>query len=212
MHDRLSELPARELLERLSTSAPVPGGGSAAALAGAMGAALVHMVVELTAGRPAAAGHEESLDALRADAARLRDELLELAEVDALAYEDVVAARRLPRDSDAERVAREERIAAATRDATLAPLRTARAGATVLELAVRLAPIGNRNAITDAGVGGMLAATAIRGAALNVLINLPYLAADDALGGTAASEVRELLDGLDDRERALRQVVEGRMG
>ena len=212
MQDRLSELPARELLERLSTSAPIPGGGSAAALAGAMGAALVHMVVELTAGRPAAAEHEASLDALRADAARLRDELLELAEVDALAYEGVVMARRLPRDSDAERAEREERIAAATRDATLAPLRTARAGATILELAERLAPIGNRNAITDAGVGGMLAATAIRGAALNVLINLPSLAADDALGGSAAAEVRELLDGLAERERALRQVVEGRMG
>lgn len=212
MHDRLSELPARELLQRLSTSAPIPGGGSAAALAGAMGAALVHMVVELTSGRPAASDHEAALAALRVGAAQLRDELIDLAEFDAAAYDRVVVARRMPRDSEAERAERDASVAAATHDATMAPLRAARAAAGVLALAEELAPIGTRHAITDAAVGGMLAATAVRGAALNVRVNLPYLAADDPIGATAGTEIERLLSGLDDRELALRRVVDGRMG
>jgi formiminotetrahydrofolate cyclodeaminase len=212
MSDRLSTLSVRELVERLSSSAPIPGGGSAAALSGAMAAALVHMVVELTAGRPAAAGHEPTLETVRADAARLRDALLDLAEDDAVAYDAVVAARRLPKETDPQRATRAARIAGATRGATEAPLRTARAAADVLALAETLAPIGNRNAISDAGVAGLLASAAIRGAALNVRINLPYLAPDDALGPAAASEIELLVRGLEERERALRTAVEDRLG
>jgi glutamate formiminotransferase/formiminotetrahydrofolate cyclodeaminase len=212
MHDRLSELSVRDLLGRLSTSAPVPGGGSAAAVAGAFGAALVHMVVELTVGRPSAAGQEDTLGAIRAEASRLRDALVDLAEADALAYERVVVARRLPKDTDAERAERQSRIAAATRDATEAPLATARAAGAVLALAEQLAPIGNANAISDVGVGGMLAATALRGAAMNVAINLPSLSPDDPLGAAAGAEIDRLLAELDGRERALRQAVQGRMG
>ena len=211
MHDRLSELSVRDLLERLSSSAPIPGGGSASALAAAMGASLVHMVVQLTAGRPAAAQHEPALARIGTDAARLRDELIGLAELDAAAYAGVVAARRLPRDSEAERAERETRVAAATHDATAAPLAAAQASATVLKLAEQVAPIGNRNAISDAGVAGSLAASALRGAALNVRINLPYLATDDPLGPAAAAEIRDLLGGLDERELALRRTVDERM-
>jgi formiminotetrahydrofolate cyclodeaminase len=211
MHDRLSELSVRDLLERLSSSAPIPGGGSASALAGAMGASLVHMVVELTAGRPAAEAHEGALTELRDRAAHLRDELIGLAELDAAAYERVVIARRLPRETDAERTERDARIAAATHDATAAPLSAALASAAVLALAQRLAPIGNRNAISDVGVAGSLATTALRGSALNVRINLPYLATDDALGPAAEAEVRDLLADLDDRELALRRAIDERM-
>jgi methenyltetrahydrofolate cyclohydrolase len=211
MSDRLSTLSARDLIDRLSSSAPIPGGGSASALAGSMAAALVHMVVELTAGKPAAAEFETTLDAVRTDAARLRDVLLDLAEEDAAAYDAVVAARRLPKETDEQRATRAARIASATRDATDAPLRAARAAAEVLALAEQLAPIGNRNAISDVGVAGLLATTAIRGAALNVRINLPFLAPDDPLGPVAADEVERLEVGLDDRERALRSAVEERL-
>lgn len=211
-NDPLSSLPARELIERLSSSAPIPGGGSAAALAGAMGAALVHMVVELTAGRPAAEGHEATLEAARTDATRLRDALLDLAETDAAAYDAVVTARRLPRDTEEQRAVRVARVADATRAATEAPLATARAAAEVLSLAETLAPIGNRHAISDVGVAALLAVTALRGAALNVRINLPFLEPDDALGPAAAAELEALESDLDDRERAVRSAVEDRLG
>ena len=211
MHDRLSELSVRDLLGRLSSSAPIPGGGSAAALAGAMGASLIHMVVELTAGRPGAEAHEAALAELRDRAAHLRDELIGLAELDAAAYDRVVTARRLPRETDAERTERDARVASATHDATAAPLSAARSAAAVLELAEHLSPIGTRNAISDVGVAASLAATAVRGSALNVRINLPYLASDDALGPAADAEIRDLLAGLDERDLALRRTIDGRM-
>ncbi len=212
METRLRELTVRELLARLATDDPVPGGGSASALAGATGAALVGMVVALTTGRPAAEGHEEELAELAARSARLSDRLQELAERDAQAYGAVIAARRLPRDSDDERNARAARIDEATREATLVPLETARTAAEVLALAERLAPIGSRNAVSDVGVAALLAVAALRGAAMNVRINIPYLPDDEPLGEEAARELARLLDGLDERERAIRDAVEQRIG
>ena len=211
MDERLTDLTVRRLVERLATSDPVPGGGSAAALAGAMGAALIHMVVELTIGRPAAAGHEGELTEIAAASDALRSELLDLAELDATAYEAVVRARRLPRDSDTDRQAREVQVAAAVREATRVPLATARAAGEVLGLATGLAPIGNRNAVSDVGVAALLAVTALRGAVMNVEINLPALAADDPLRREAADEVASLLTALDERDRAVRDAVAERL-
>ncbi len=212
MDDRLTELPTRELIERLSTNAPIPGGGSAAALAGSMAAALVEMVVALTAGRPAAASDEDELADIRQRAATLRGELLELTETDAAAYASVVAARKLPRDTDAERGERDARIVEATRAATDAPLRVARSADEVLELARRVAPIGNRNAISDVGVAALLAASGVRGGSLNVRINLPYLPAGDALRTDATAEVERLESDLGTREASIMEVVEARLG
>lgn len=211
MDERLTDLTVRRLVERLATSDPVPGGGSAAALAGAMGAALVRMVVELTVGRPAAEGHAEELTGIGVAASNWQSELLNLAELDATAYDAVVRARRLPRDSELHKRARDTQVAAAVREATRAPLATARVANEVLTLAERLAPIGNRNAVSDVGVAALLAAAAIRGAAMNVEINLPSLAADEPLRSDAADEIGALLLGLDERERAVRTAVADRL-
>ena len=212
MDDRLTDLSVRDLVERLATNDPIPGGGSASALAGAMGAALVQMVVALTIGRPSAAEHGATLIEIAESALAAQSDLLRLAELDAAAYAAVVAARRLPRDTERERQARDVQVTAATREATMAPLETARAAAGVLGLAERLAPIGNRQAISDVGVGAQLAATAMRGAALNVRINLPHLPADEPLRVEAAAVVDEVLTALDAREAALRRAVEERLG
>ena len=212
MDARLTNLPTRELIERLATSDPIPGGGSASALAGAMGAALVHMVVALTANRPAAAGNEEILAEIGSEAVAAQSELLRLAELDAAAYDAVIRARRLPKDTELERQSRDTQVHQATREATLAPLETVRRAADVLGLAERLAPIGNRNAVSDVGVGALLAVTAMRGAALNVRINLPYLADDDPLREDAGSQLYALLDRIDERERDVRHAVEARLG
>jgi methenyltetrahydrofolate cyclohydrolase len=211
MDERLNELSVRDVVERLASSDPVPGGGSASALAGAMGAALVHMVVELTVGRPAAVNHETSLVEIGAAAAMWQSELMNLAELDANAYAAVVAARRLPKDSPLERDTRTVQLAAALRDATRIPLAAARTASGVLDLAGRLAPIGNRNAISDVGVAALLSATALRGAALNVEINLPYLASDEALRQEAAEEIAGLLATVDERVERIRRDVEERL-
>jgi methenyltetrahydrofolate cyclohydrolase len=211
MDERLTDLTVRRLIERLATSDPVPGGGSAAALAGAMGAALVHMVVELSTGRPAAEEHEEALTEVAAAATAAQSKLLTLAEQDAAAYDAVVRARPLPRGTDEERQVRDARLAATVREATRVPLETARVAAQVFGLAELLAPIGNRNAISDVGVAAALAATALRGAALNVEINLPYLAPDEPLRAEAARQVGSLLAMIDGRERAVRIAVAERL-
>jgi formiminotetrahydrofolate cyclodeaminase len=207
----LDALPVRDLLSRLATSDPIPGGGSASALAAAMGAALVEMVVALSVGRPAHAADGEELREIAAAAAAHRTELLSLANEDAAAYQAVVAARRLPRASEAERVERRARVTDATRAATLTPLRTVQVASEVLTLADRVAPIGNPNAASDAGVAGQLASAALRGAALNVRINLPYLDEDDPARRRAEGELAGLLDAVAAREDRVAAAVEARL-
>ena len=212
MDTRPSELTVGAFIGQLASDAPVPGGGSASALAGAMGAALVQMVVALSTGRAQAADVEDALRELGIAAAGFQSELLRLVEIDAAAYGSVIAARRLPRETDRERDLRRMQIDAAIREATRSPLAIADRSGEVMKLAERLAPIGSRNAISDVGVAGLLAAAALRGAALNVRINLPYLPEDEPLRSEAGTRVDELLTGLDEREAALRDAVAERLG
>ena len=208
---QLTDLPVHALLERLGSSHPVPGGGSAAALAAAMGAALVAMVAELTIGRPAYAEHEATITKLRTGATERQAELLALAQQDADAYDVVVQARRLPKESEVEVAARSAALAAAMREAARIPLRVAVVAAEVLGLAERIAPIGNRNAVSDAGVAAQLAAAGLRGAVLNVRINLPYLADDDPLRGSAPAEIERLEALATKGERAALAAVDERL-
>ena len=212
MDSRLSDLSVSDFVGRLATDAPVPGGGSASALAGAMAAGLVHMVVELTAGRPVAAEHERRLAEIRDAAAELQSQLLHLAEDDAAAYASVVAARRLPKETDEEGAVRRAQIETAVRAATRAPLEVVLRSMEVLALAEALAGIGNRNAVSDVGVAGLLATAAIRGAALNVEINVPSLLDGDPLRDEAQRTLDEALSGLDGRERELASAVGDRIG
>jgi formiminotetrahydrofolate cyclodeaminase len=188
----LTTLSVRDLAERLASREPVPGGGSAAAIGGALGASLVGMVAELTIGRADAADREDVLREVRDAAATLRNELLDLAESDATAYDAVMTARRLPKTTDEERARRARQMHHTILEAARVPLETARRARDVLDLAVRIAPIGNRNAISDAGVAAQLASAAVRGAVLNVRINLPYLPADEPMRHEAAHEASML--------------------
>jgi formiminotetrahydrofolate cyclodeaminase len=208
---QLTDLPVHAFLERLGSSHPVPGGGSAAALAAAMGAALVAMVAELTIGRPAYAEHEATITELRTGATERQAELLALAQQDADAYGVVVQARRLPKESEAEVAARSAALAAAMREAARIPLRVAVVAAEVLGLAERIAPIGNRNAVSDAGVAAQLATAGLRGAVLNVRINVPYLAADDPLRASAPAEIERLEARATKGEQAALAAVDARL-
>lgn len=177
-----------------------------------MAASLVGMVVELTRGRPDAEDAADELEAIGAAAGSLREELLGLTDIDADAYRAVVTARRLPKDSEEQRHARSERITEATREATRAPLRIAQAAAATMVLAERVAPIGNPNAVSDVGVAALLAVASVRGAALNVRINLPYLPGDDPLRADAGLAVEQLTSNLEARASAIHRLVEDRIG
>lgn len=209
--DNLTELPFAELNARLASRAPIPGGGSAAALAGAMGASLVAMVAELTIGRPDAAQHEHALQELRDEAVAHQRLLMDLAEQDARAYGAVVEARHMPKDTDEERSARSEALRRTMVAAAEIPLLSAGAAVDVLELARTIAPIGNPNAVSDAGVAAQLAAAAVRGAILNVRINLPYLAADEPLRTDAPRTIENMEMQAADAERAVAETVSARI-
>jgi formiminotetrahydrofolate cyclodeaminase len=208
----LAPLSLRELLDRLSSSDPVPGGGSAAALAGAMGASLVSMVAALTAGRAEHADADTAVREIGEAASSVRDELIELAQRDSDAYQAVVTARRLPRETDEQRAARARAMSSAIVQAAEVPFHTARVARQTLELAGRIAPIGNRNAVSDAGVAALLSAAAIRGAILNVRINLPYLPEDAPIRAEAGAELGRLEQDATTLEAAALADVATRIG
>lgn len=208
---QLTDLSVDAFLERLGSSDPVPGGGSASALAAAMGAALIAMVAELTIGRPEYAEHDAALRKLRLDALDRRAELLTLAQQDADAYDAVVQARRMPKESEVERAARAEALGTAMVGAASAPLRAAVVASEVLDLAERIAPIGNRNAVSDAGVAALLAAAGLRGAVLNVRINLPYLPAGEPMRDSAPAELDHLEALADKGEQGSLAAVNARL-
>jgi formiminotetrahydrofolate cyclodeaminase len=207
----IAELTVRDLTARLASRAPVPGGGSASALSGALGAALVEMVCELTLGRPEYEEVDPVARQIGTAAGELRASLLTAAEDDAAAYLSVVAARRMPREDDEQRATRKAAIGEASVAATEVPLRIARLAAEVLDLAAGIAPIGNRNAVTDAGVAALLAGTAVRGASLNVTINLPSLPEGHALRTDAPKRLAELETRVARREADALAAVRQRM-
>jgi formiminotetrahydrofolate cyclodeaminase len=174
-----SELSIRQFLSTLASSAPTPGGGTAAAIAGAMGAGLAEMVTALTLAREKYAASHDAMRPIARGAAAAREELLALARQDAEAYDEVVAARRLPRDTDEQKSRRDERISAANRRAAEIPLGTARAAWELLQAIPELARKGNPNAASDAGAAALLLEAAVQAALLNVAINLPGVSDED---------------------------------
>jgi methenyltetrahydrofolate cyclohydrolase len=169
-------------------------------LGGALAAALVEMVCELTAGRPGYDAVDPIARQIGTAAGELRVSLLDAAEEDAAAYDRVADARRLPRETDESQTARKAAIAEASVAATEVPLRVMRLALDVLDLAARMAPIGNRNAISDAGVAALFAAAAARGAAFNVAINLPALPEGHPLRSDAARRLATLEAAVAERE------------
>ena len=185
------EQPVTTFLDRLASGAATPGGGSAAAIMGAMGAALVSMMCNLTIGKKNYAEVEGEMRAVLDDAETLRHRLADMVAEDIAAFDGLMAAYGLPKDSDAQKAQRSAAIQSCLKAATEAPLACARASADVIALALRAAKVGNTNVISDAGVGALAAQAALRSAALNVYINVPSL--KDA---TYATACRQEIDAL----------------
>jgi formiminotetrahydrofolate cyclodeaminase len=161
-----------EFLAALQSPEPTPGGGSAAALAGAMGASLLAMVAGLPKSKAATAEDAARLAAAGQRSTALAAELKTLVDRDSEAYRQVMAAFRLPKGTDEEKSARTQAIQLAMRAATATPLEVMRACAAAAEQGVVVAAMGNPSASSDAAVGFELLAAGLRGARLNVEINL----------------------------------------
>ena len=167
----ISQLPLDDFLEQLASRASTPGGGSAAGLMGAMGAALVSMVCNLTVGKPQYAAVEADMQSLLARAEALRAALAHSIAGDVAAFDAVMAAYGLPKASEDEKAARTQAIQAALRVAMAVPMDAARLASQVIELSAEAAEKGNTNVISDAGVAVVAALASLKSAALNVYVN-----------------------------------------
>jgi len=191
--DQLIGLTLTEFADALGSEQTAPGGGSASALAGALGGALAEMVARLTFGRAKYAAYQEEMAAVEDRGDLLKTRLLALVDADTTAYNRIVEAYKLPKETDAQKVQRTAAVQSALRVATEVPLTIAEACAEVLDLTIQVAEHGNRTAASDAAVGALLAHAGLLGAAHNVRINLSSLK-DDAFCTHARSRVAALLE------------------
>ena len=197
-----------EFLDALASKEPAPGGGSGAALGGALAAALVSMVCNLTIGKKGYEDVQEPMADLLRKSEAIRNELPQLLEADTQVYGKVMAAYRQPRKTPEQKRARNIAMQGALKEATDVPLSIAERCAQVVELALPAAEMGNQWAVSDAGVGVLLADASMRAALLNVYINLSSIKDKDYVQQTLA-RVEAITGGKDEfRERVLKIVRE----
>ena len=188
----LATKPMNLFLDELASSSPAPGGGSVAALAGALGAALTSMVCNLTIGKKKYAGVQDDMKNILAQAEDLRTKFTGLIDKDTYAFNKVIEAFSLPKETEPQIALRRAAINGATKEATLIPLEVMKHCIDGMALAQEVAVNGNPNSVSDAGVSALLLHAACEGAALNVKINLNTLA-DSEFVGWKSDDVESLL-------------------
>jgi formiminotetrahydrofolate cyclodeaminase len=207
---QIKETAIDNFLDALASQSATPGGGSAAAIIGAMGAALVSMVCNLTIGKKKYADVEGEMREVRAKAEALRHKLTGMIEDDVKAFDQVMDAYGMAKETDAEKAAREKAIQAALKQATEVPLRCCHAAREVIDLAAIASDKGNLNVISDAGVGVLAAYAALRSAALNVFTNAKIIT-DKAFAEAKVKELEKLLAGAEAANENAYDVVKGKL-
>ncbi len=197
-------------LDELASKASTPGGGGAAAIMGAMGAALVSMVCNLTIGKKNYEDVEDEIKDVLDKAENLRERLTDMIRADVEVFDQVMGAYGLPKETDEEKAARSEAIQDALRAATDVPLACAGACAEVIDLSKVAAEKGNLNVISDAGVAVMAANAALRSAALNVYINIGGIK-DKAFAEEREAKLEKILTGSDEKTEEIYQLVKSKL-
>ena len=208
VHDgALVSMSVANFVDEVSRDTPAPGGGSIAALAGAIGSALASMVVNLSVGKGEYDDRYESLCELAERAQAAKDELLRAIDADTEAFNEVIAAMRMAKDTAEQIAQRSESIRAGYKSAAEVPLRTAQLCREVLDLCKLAADIGNQAVMSDAGVGALMAYAGVQGAIHNVRINLPHTK-DEAFIDRMTSTLGALLSESKEICEAIQQQVE----
>jgi formiminotetrahydrofolate cyclodeaminase len=207
---KIKDLGIEPFLDALASSAATPGGGGAAAIIGAMGAALVSMVCNLTIGKKKYADVEEEMKHVLGRADSLRRRLTGMIEDDVQAFDKVMAAYGMPKETDADKSKRDAAIQAALKLATDVPLRCCHAAREVIEIAGIASDKGNLNVISDAGVAVLAGHAALRSAALNVFTNARMIN-DKDFADAKLEELNALLAGAEDATERAYDVVKGKL-
>jgi len=197
-------------IEQLAASTPTPGGGSAGAYAGAMGAGLVAMVSGVTIGKKKYAEVEAEMQAIRVVAENLRKELTQAVDDDASSFEVLMATFKMPKDTEEQKSARDAAIIKATLNAANIPLHTADDAVKVMELALKCAKHGLQSAISDSMSGFAMARAALTAAGYNVRINIKSLGEVSSSGGKMLKELLELEKKADTLEKEIQSVMKER--
>jgi formiminotetrahydrofolate cyclodeaminase len=206
--ESLAGLTLSQFSDRLASAEPVPGGGSASAIAGSFAGSLLAMVARLSVDRPKYATYQKTHGRALATGERGRTVLLELADADAHAYAGFATARKLPKETAEEQAARDEATRVAARASTEVPLTVVAECARLLDDVAAMAGRSNLNAASDLEVAARLAAAAARGAAANVLINLPMVG-DEAYAATTTETLEGMLDGIERNAALVAELVGG---
>jgi len=203
---KLEDLSIKEFLEKTASGSPVPGGGSVAALSAAVAAGLAEMVANLTIGKKGYEAKEKQMKMIAKAAAEYRNKLIKDIDRDSDAYNDVLAAFRLPKSSEQEKNIRKQAIQDAFKKASLVPLDVAKNALKIIELADRVVKHGNKNAVTDGAAAVMMARAAVLSALYNVKINLSSIKDMDfverirkdatSLESEIENKEREILSGI----------------
>lgn len=174
-NQQLVDRSCREFMEELSSKNAVPGGGSAAALGGALGTGLSNMVASLTMGKKKYADVEDEVQKILSDGLIIQNELLDLVKADAEAFTPLVEAYSLPKETEEEQAYKEQTLSEASIKATLVPLAIAEKVYQAMVLTRRIAEIGSRLAVSDSGCAILFLEAALKAARYNILINLPLI-------------------------------------
>lgn len=203
--------PIVDYLDRLASKAPEPGGGSASALAAAVGAALVSMVCNLTIGKEKYADVQDRVTELEDASQKVRVRLQELVQEDTEVYGVLAKAFKLPRETEDQKAARDDAIQSACKEATMVPYAIAEQCLETARLSETAADIGNVGAVSDAGVAALLADAAARSAALNVKINLGTIR-DQAFNEEKWAGIQDILSRTQDIKDRVVEVTYRKLG
>jgi methenyltetrahydrofolate cyclohydrolase len=206
----IKDMTIQTFLDELASKTSTPGGGGAAAVSGAMGAALISMVANFTIGKKGHEDVEEECKEILAKSEKLRSDLTDAINDDVVVFNRVMASYGMPKETDEEKAARSAEIQAALKEATDVPLQCAKLCREVINLSEPVAEKGNNNVISDAGVAVLAGYAGLRSAALNVYINIGGIK-DKEFADDRRQQLETLLEGMDTLKEGIYELVKSKL-
>ena len=207
---QLVSMKVDSFLSELASKSPAPGGGSVAALAGGMGAALSSMVCNLTIGKEKYADVQKEIKDVLKKSESLRKRLTELIDEDTDAFNDVIKAFKMPKETEKQKEARSKAIQEGYKSAAKVPLETARTCEQIMDVAKVVAEKGNKNSITDAAVSALMAKVGVKSAILNVKINLGSIK-DELFVKKISSELNTLEKDIENKTEKILKIIQNKI-